>query len=61
MRCKSNLVDIDVDRLVHQTDGAYLFRIGGEKVWIPKACCEYNKDEDTVTMEEEYATEKGLV
>lgn len=55
---KSNLVDIEA-KLHHQTDKAYLFDFGlKEKVWIPKASCEW--DGKTVTMPESVAVEKGL-
>lgn len=58
---RSNLVDIDVDGLVHETDKAYLFRIADKKVWIPKSKCEWNDEAGTVTMEEETALEKELI
>lgn len=59
---KSNLVDVDVV-LVHETEKAFLVHTGDEtkKVWLPKSMCEYNADEKTVTMEESFAIEKGLI
>lgn len=61
MKMPDRYVDIEV-RLIHETDGAYLFDHGGdENVWVPKSACEYDEDTDTVTMREAMAEDKGLI
>ena len=60
-------VVIEVDRIVHETDSAFLLLIDDEKVWIPKSQVEdpdsYSKGDCDLTMNvtEWIAKEKELV
>lgn len=53
------MVDIDVDQLVRETDAAWLFIIAGEGYWLPKSQCTFDGD-DRVCVPEWLAIEKGL-
>ena len=58
---RSDLVDIDFDRVVHRTAAAVLLEIDGEDVWLPLSAVEIDEDNKTVTMPERLANEKGLI
>lgn len=63
---KSNLVDLDVEKL-HETEKAVLVTTGtpDEAVWLPKSAIEIERGAIpgiwTVTLPEPLAIEKGLV
>lgn len=58
---KSNLIDLEA-RLIHETEKARRFDFGGdEPVWLPKSAHEWDEDENTVTLPEPLAIEKGLI
>lgn len=61
---RSDLTDI-VGELVHETDKAILLFDGAEKVWLPKAAIEIDRDRADglveVTLPERLAKEKGLI
>lgn len=55
---RSDLVDIEA-KLVHQTEKAYLLKVGDREAWVPKSQVEDNGD-GTFTMPEELAVEKEI-
>lgn len=58
---KSNLIDLEA-RLIHETEKARRFDFGGsEPVWLPKSSHEWDAEEQTVTLPEPLALEKGLI
>lgn len=57
---KSDLVDI-AGEIQHQTERAYLFFDGVQKVWLPKSQCEWDENERTMAMPQWLAYEKGLI
>lgn len=55
----SEMIDLDIDDILAETDKAWLVSIGGDEHWLPKSMCEiYN---DQVTMPEWLAEKKGLI
>ena len=63
----SNWVHLDVDKIVHETDSAFLLRLqDGEEIWMPKSQIDnpdiyQTGDEDlTISVTEWIAREKGL-
>lgn len=62
----SSWVHLDVDRIVRETDAAFLIEIDGERHWIPKSQVSGSDrlsegDEDvTVSVTEWIADQKGL-
>lgn len=56
---KSDLIDIACE-LKHETAKAYLINDGMKDVWLPKSQVEHN-DDNTFTMPEWLAKEKGLI
>lgn len=64
MAKESYWVEVGYDEIVHQTDMAILFLIGGDEVWIPISQLKYEEvDERELTFEipEWLALEKGLI
>jgi hypothetical protein len=55
------LTDIEYDKIVHETEKAYLISFGGKEVWLPKSMIEVDVDTMTVTMPERLAIEKEIV
>ena len=45
----------------HETEKAYLFYDGINKVWLPKSQCQWDEDEQTMSVPEWLALEKGLI
>jgi hypothetical protein len=62
----SSWVHIDVDRVVRETDAAFLFDIDGEEVWVPKSqiadADDYGAGDENVSVSVTafIAREKGL-
>jgi len=56
-----HLADIEYDSIVHETEKAVQFSIGGKKVWLPKSVIEIDEDNKTVVMPEQLAIDKELV
>ena len=54
-------VEVDFDRIVGETDLAFLVEIDGEEYWLPKSQCEIDEGGKTVSMPEWLAEEKGLI
>ncbi len=58
-------IEISFDRLVHETDDAYLISIGDwddeQRFWLPKSKVDMGEDETFVLVPEWLAVEKGLV
>ena len=58
---RSNLIDHEA-RLVRETEEARCFDFGGsENVWLPKSQHEWDESDQTVTLPEPVAIEKGIV
>lgn len=58
----SSVTSIDFDELLHQTDDAYKLRIANDVVWLPKAVCSnFDEEDGTVDVYENFAIDKGLV
>ena len=56
----SEIVTIDHDGLVYETDDAKLFEIDDEKVWIPKSLIS-DEDDESVDVPEWFAEKEGLI
>lgn len=54
------LVDISGD-VKRETDKAFHFYDGARTEWIPKSQCEWDPDDNTMTMPEWLAIDKGFV
>ena len=58
-------VEIEFDRLVRETDSAYLISIGDfedeKEYWLPKSQVDMGEDETFVMVPEWLALEKGLI
>lgn len=57
---RSTLVDI-AGEIQGETEKAYRFYDGKITVWLPKSQCEWDAEENTMTMEEWLAKEKELL
>lgn len=57
---KHNLIDIDDWKVERETEKGLLLKQGRKEVWVPKQFVEIN-DDDTLTMPEWLAIDKGLV
>jgi hypothetical protein len=57
----TKLTDVEYDEIVHETEKAFLFNIGGKEVWLPKSVIEVDKDSKTITLPERMATDKEIV
>ena len=54
-------IEITYDEHEHESTGAHLFLIDGEKFWIPKSQMEdWDPNQKTFTIPEWLAIEKGL-
>ena len=62
MKDSDELIEFDFDEIIHETSRAYLMRVCGEKMWIPKKLCEDSIDfkQMTFTIPRWLADEKGL-
>lgn len=58
---KRELIDLPYDRLVHETEKAWLFNFGGKEVWLPKSLAELDPDEHVVIIPYNWAYDKGLI
>jgi hypothetical protein len=58
---KEKLVDLDPVLYVHDTEKAWLLEYEGEQFWIPKSRCEYDREEQVLTLDEKLAIDKELV
>lgn len=47
--------------LLHETPRAYRINDGKREAWLPKAEVEYDPDEETFTMPEWLAMDRGLI
>ncbi len=56
----SDLIDI-AGEIKAETERAYLFYDGKDKVWLPKSQCEWNEETKSMTMQEWLALDKGLI
>lgn len=54
-----DLAYIEHDGVIHETDDALLYSIGGEKVWIPKSWIK-DKNDEIIAIPKKLADEKGL-
>jgi hypothetical protein len=59
---KTELVDLEYRRIVHETPAAYLidFDRGKEAIWLPKSQCEVDEDRNTVTCSHRLAEDKEI-
>ena len=58
---RSDLVDISC-MILHETERAlYIDYSGTEPCWVPKALCEYDDTDGTLTLPEWLAQEKGMI
>lgn len=57
---KSSLIDI-AGELKGETEKAYRFYDGKTTVWLPKSQCQWDETDQTMTMEEWLAHERGLI
>lgn len=58
---RSNLIDIEA-RIIRESEKARCFDFGGAKnVWLPKSQHEWDGGDNTVTLPEHLAIEKGIV
>lgn len=57
---KSDLVDI-AGEVRGETEKAYRFFDGSQTVWLPKSQCEWDPDEEIMTMPEWLAEDKELI
>ncbi len=63
----SNWVHVDVDEIIRETEKAFLVRIDGDEVWLPKSQLsdaddyEQGDTDCTMSISEFIAKEKGLV
>jgi len=55
------MVEVDFDGLIRETEMAWLFRIDRQAIWFPKSRCEVDEDEKVVYVPEWLAIEEGLV
>jgi hypothetical protein len=56
------LVRIDFDKIIHQTDESYLLEICEEEFWLPKSQIkEMKEDEKFVILPEWLAMNNGLI
>jgi hypothetical protein len=55
------LADVEYDEIVHETEKAFLFNIGGKEVWLPKSLIEVDYESKTITLPEKWAIEKEIV
>lgn len=58
---KSHIVDLNVDEFIVETKEAYLFKINGKRVWLPKSQIEFDEEDRVVSMPERMAIDKELV
>jgi hypothetical protein len=61
MATKLKLADLDYTEIIHETDGAILFSIDGDEVWIPRSLLELDESTHTVTVPEWFALKEGLI
>lgn len=54
------IVDISGE-LIHETERAWLFTDGENRVWLPKSICEWDEQAGVMTVPEWIALEKGLI
>lgn len=58
---RSNVIDLEA-RLIGETEKARRFDFGDDKPqWLPKSQHEWDEDDQTVTLPEWIAVERGLV
>lgn len=63
----SQYVEIEVEKVVKETDHAFLFQIEGEEYWVPKSQLESEdglvegEEDITVSMTHFIAEKKGLL
>lgn len=66
MSREQDWVDVQVEYVVRQTDLAFLFRVDGVEVWVPKSQLRWPEDysvgdhDVAVTMSEWIADQKGF-
>lgn len=60
MNKKRELVDI-AGEILFETELAYRFDAGDRTEWIPKSQCQWDQDEQVMTMPEWIAKEKGFI
>ncbi len=58
---KGQIVDLEYDTFIHETDKAGLFVVGGKEVWIPKSMYEVDLDTKTVSVPYYFAHKEGLI
>jgi hypothetical protein len=55
------MIEINFDKIIRETQDAWLLDTGDEKVWFPKSQCTLDEDEKIIEVPEWLAIEKGLV
>lgn len=53
-------ITLDYDEIERETDGAYLFKIGDEKTWLPKSQIRVYEKSRRIYLPQWLAYEKGL-
>lgn len=60
----SSYADVDFDSVLIETDGAILFNIDEEEIWIPLSVIDtdsFDEQDKVVSVEIWYATKEGLI
>jgi hypothetical protein len=63
----SSYVHLDVDKILHITDAAFLLDLDGDKVWVPRSCIadpddyEVGDTDLTLSIADWFAEKKGLL
>ena len=60
-RADADVVDVEVERVIHATTGATLYRIDGEDVWIPNSVHSPGSDDDVISVARWFAEREGLI
>ena len=55
-----NILDYEFEDIINETENAWLILIREEEIWFPKSQVEVDEDNNTISMPEWLATEKGL-
>ena len=54
-------IEIPFDRILQESDLAWLLDLGDDEVWFPKSQCELDEDNKFIEVPEYIAVDKGLV
>ena len=57
----SEMVEVEYDDLVHQTDRAWLLMIDGYETWFAKSMCDIDEEASTIEVPRWIAEEEDLL